>query len=74
MIALLVSIVLGLVPLLGLTRIALRGSYSTVDGLFLSLMLLTLSGIMFLNAYWQARDQGLLTFIHKEAPPAQKTK
>ena len=72
MIALLISIVLGLIPLLGLVRIALRGSYTTVDGLFLSLMLLTLSGIMFLNAYWQARDQGLLSFIHKEAPPVRK--
>lgn len=73
MIALLISIVLGLVPLLGIIRIALRGSFTTVDGLFLSLMLLTLSGIMFLNAYWQARDQGLLWFIHKAAPPARKT-
>jgi hypothetical protein len=49
------SVVLGLVPLLGVAWIVLRASVTTVDGLFMSLILLTLSGILFLNAYLDLR-------------------
>jgi hypothetical protein len=49
------SVVLGIVPLLGVAWIVLRASLTTVDGLFMTLILLTLSGILFLNAYLDLR-------------------
>ena len=55
-----ISLVLGIVPLLGVVWILLNGMITTVDGLFMSLILLTLSGIFMLNAYWEMRDQGML--------------
>ena len=45
---------------------------TTVDGLFMSLILLTLSGIFMLNAYWEMRDRGLLG-KKKAAAPAAKS-
>jgi uncharacterized membrane protein len=57
---LLLSIVLGIVPLAGIAWILLAGSITTVDGMFMSLILLTLSGIFFLNAFWELRDSGFL--------------
>ncbi len=35
---------------------------ATVDGLFMTLILLTLSACFLLNAFWEARDKGLLKF------------
>jgi hypothetical protein len=40
-----------------------------VDGLFMSLILLTLSGCFLLNAYWEAHDRGLIG--KKAAAPAK---
>ena len=57
---LLISILLGLLPLAGIAWIFVAGSITTVDGLFMSLILLTLSGIFFLNALWELRDRGFL--------------
>ena len=57
---LLISIALGLLPLAGIAWIVLAGSITTVDGLFMSLILLTLSGIFFLNVLWELRDRGFL--------------
>jgi len=54
---LVLSIILGIVPLLGIAWTAINGSVTTVDGLFLSLILLTLSGILFLNAYLEVRGK-----------------
>src|SRR5208282_5832075 len=54
---LVLSVVLGIVPLLGVAWIVLRGSIGTVDGLFMSLILLPLSGILFLNAYLDLRGR-----------------
>jgi hypothetical protein len=54
---LVLSVVLGIVPLLGVAWIALRGTIGTVDGLFMSLILLPLSGILFLNAYLDLRGR-----------------
>ena len=54
---LVLSVVLGIVPLLGIAWIALHGSIGTVDGLFMSLILLPLSGILFLNAYLDLRGR-----------------
>ncbi len=59
------SIVLGIVPLAGIAWILLAGSITTVDGTFMSLILLTLSGIFFLNVFWELRDCGFLTFRKK---------
>ena len=46
------SLVLGIVPLLGIAWTVYTGTITTVDGLFMSLILFALSGILFLNAYW----------------------
>jgi len=62
---LLLSIVLGIVPLAGIAWILLVGSITTVDGMFMSLILLILSGIFFLNAFLELRDRGFLTFRKK---------
>jgi len=54
---LLLSIVLGIIPLLGIAWTVMNGTVTTVDGLFLSLILLSLSGILFLNAYLELRKK-----------------
>lgn len=56
---LLVSIVLGLIPLAGIAWIIVSGTITTVDGLFESLIMLSLSGVFFLNVFWELRDKGL---------------
>jgi len=53
--ALLISLVLALVPLLGVVWILLSGTLTTVDGLFMSLILLAMSGILGLNALYELR-------------------
>jgi uncharacterized membrane protein len=62
---LLLSLVLGIVPLAGIAWILLAGSITTVDGMFMSLILLSLSGIFFLNVFWELRDRGFLAFRKK---------
>ena len=47
----------------------MNGTITTVDGLFMSIIMLALSGILFLNVYLEARKK----FILKKAPQAQKT-
>jgi len=54
---LILSIFLALVPLAGIARILLNGTITTVDGLFMSIILLTLSGILFLNAWLEVRKK-----------------
>ena len=66
---LLLSLILGIVPMLGVVWIVLKASVTTVDGLFMSLILLTLSGILFLNAYMELRGR----LKKSAAPSAQKT-
>jgi hypothetical protein len=72
------SLVLGLAPLAGIGWIFATGMITpwppsaTVDGLFMTLILLALSLCFLLNAYWEARDQGLLKFLQKEKPTAMK--
>lgn len=74
---LVLSLVLGLLPLVGVAWILMSGMITlwppsaTVDGLFMSLILLTLSGCFFLNVYWEMRDQGLIG--KKQAVPAKTT-
>ena len=69
---LLIAIVLSLVPLAGIVWIIVAGSITTVDGLFMSLILLSLSGISFLNVFWEMRDCGLLSFLNKKKTVAGK--
>jgi hypothetical protein len=54
---LLISILLGLIPLVGIAWIIVTGTITTVDGLFESLIMLSLSGIFFLNVFWELRDR-----------------
>lgn len=84
---LVLSLVLALVPLAGVAWMFASGMISiappsaTVDGLFMSLILLTVSACFLLNSYWEARDKGLLAFGKKKkaalvpagAPPVAKT-
>jgi hypothetical protein len=78
---LVLSVVLGIVPLLGVGWLLASGMVklwpptATVDGLFMSLILLTLAGCFLLNAFWEMRDQGLLGKKESAAPakaPAAK--
>jgi uncharacterized membrane protein len=54
------SIALALLPLAGIALILLAGSITSVDGLFMSLILLTLSGVFFFNLFLEVRERGLL--------------
>jgi hypothetical protein len=62
---LLLSVLLALIPLAGIAWIAITRSLTSVDGLFMSLILLTLSGVFLLNALFEMDDRGWLPFLHK---------
>jgi hypothetical protein len=66
---LVLSVVLGLLPLVGIAWTVQNGMITTVDGLFMSIILLALSGILFLNVFLEARKK----FTLKKAPQAQKS-
>ena len=81
---LVLSLVLGLLPLAGVVWVFVSGMITiapfsaTVDGLFMTLILLTVSFCFLLNAYWEARDKGMLKFLQKKkatvtatTPPAK---
>jgi hypothetical protein len=53
--ALLISLFLALLPLLGILYIVIFSSLTSVDGLFMSLILLSISGILGLNALIELR-------------------
>ena len=57
---LLLSLLLGLLSLVGVAWIIIVGSLLSVDGLFMSLILLTIAGVFFLNVLLECRDHGLL--------------
>jgi hypothetical protein len=73
---LVLSLVLALLPLAGVGWILANGMITlwppaaTVDGLFMSLILLTLAACFLLNAFWEARDQGLLPKKHAASTAA----
>ncbi len=54
---LVISLILALIPLLGILGIVVYGSPTTVDGLFTSLILLAMSGILGLNAAYELRKR-----------------
>jgi hypothetical protein len=68
---LLLSILLALIPVAGVAWIVITRSLTSVDGLFMSLILLTLSGVFFLNVLLEMDARGWLAFLHKSktAPP-----
>lgn len=72
---LVLSLILGLVPLAGVAWIFVSGMIilsppsATIDGLFMTLILLTLSACFFLNAFWEMRDRGMLG--KKQTAPAK---
>jgi hypothetical protein len=72
---LVLSLVLGLVPLVGVVWIFVSGMIVlspfsvSMDGLFMTLILLTLSGCFLLNAFWEMRDRGMLG--KKEVAPTK---
>jgi hypothetical protein len=70
---LILSIALALIPLAGIAWIVVTRSLTSVDGLFMSLILLTLSGVFFLNALFEMDERGWLPFLHKSkgAPPKE---
>jgi hypothetical protein len=75
---LLISILLAVIPLAGIVWIVVTRSLTSVDGLFMSLILLTLSGVFFLNVLFEMDGRGWLPFLHKnkavlpKEPPASK--
>ena len=77
---LVLSLVLGIVPLAGVAWIFLSGMITlvppsaTVDGLFMTLILLTLSACFLLNAFWEARDSGLVKFGNKKSAPVPQSR
>src|SRR5271155_843384 len=77
-VTLLLSVLLALIPLAGIAWIVITKSLTSVDGLFMSLILLTLSGVFVLNAVFEMDERGWLPFLHKgkaatpKEPPAAK--
>ena len=65
---LLLSLLLGLLSLAGVVWIIIVGSLLSVDGLFMSLILLTLAGVFFLNVVLELRDSRSAG-KDKNAPP-----
>ena len=68
----LISILFCLAPVAGIAWILMAGSITSVDGLFMTLILLSLSGVFFLNAIWELQDRGLLSFLHKKKTAPDK--
>ena len=72
---LVLCLVLGIIPLAGVAWIFLSGMITlsppsaTVDGLFMTLILLTLAACFLMNAFWEARDKGIIG--QKSAAPAK---
>ena len=67
---LLLSILLGLIPLAGIGWIVVSGTITTVDGLFESIIMLSISGVFFLNVFWELREKGL--FGKSKTEPAKQ--
>jgi hypothetical protein len=69
------SILLALIPLAGIVWIIITRSLTSVDGLFMSLILLTLSGVFFLNVLLEMHARGWLAkskSASPKGPPAAK--
>jgi hypothetical protein len=69
---LIVSAMLAVVPLLGIVWVVMNRSITTVDGLFFSLILLSISGIFGLNAMWEFQRQRRRAAWFKQHPEARQ--
>lgn len=69
---LILSIVFALIPLAGIAWIAATKSITSVDGLFMSLILLAIAGIFLLNVALEMDSRGWLGFLHKSKTPPPK--
>jgi len=67
-----VAVLLGMIPLAGVAWVLRTRELLTVDGLFLVLILLTMAGIFFLSAAWDAYELGWLRFLKRSKPAAEK--
>jgi hypothetical protein len=70
MLLLLVAVLLALLPLLGIALIVVNGFLFTVDGLFMTLILLSMSAAFFFNVALELRRRGLVPGLTKPAAPA----
>jgi len=72
---LLISLLLGLIPLAGVVWFIVTGTLTSVDGLFGCLILLSLSAIFFLDVFWQLRERGLFSTgtKAKDAPKSEES-
>ena len=72
---LVLSLLLGVLPLVGIVWIFVSGMIvlwpfsATVDGLFMTFILLTLSACFLLNAFWEMRDRRMIG--KKKAEPVK---
>ena len=57
---LLASLVLALLPLIGVALLIVRGLLFTVDGLFMTLILLAIASAFFFNTALEAHKRGLV--------------
>jgi hypothetical protein len=65
-----IAVLMGMIPLAGVAWVLRTRELLTVDGLFMCLILLTLAGIFFLSATWDAYDLGWLDFLKRRRKPA----
>jgi hypothetical protein len=67
---LLLSMILAVLPLLGIATLIYVNPELTVDNLFMSLILLTISGIFGINVLLELRDRGLpMPWLSKKREP-----
>ncbi len=62
-----VAVLLAIIPLIGIALIIVGGMLFTVDGLFMTLILLAISGAFFFNVLLELRRMGLVPFLAKPA-------
>jgi hypothetical protein len=67
---LIISVILAILPLFGIAWFVISGNITTVDGLFMSLILLSISGIFALNAFWEFKRQRRRAAFLKQARAA----
>ena len=74
LLTLVLSLLLGLLSLAGVVWIIIVGSILSVDGLFMSLILLTLAGVFFLNVLLELRERHSAGKEQTASPKAAATK
>ncbi len=67
---LIISALLALLPILGIAWFVISGNITTVDGLFMSLILLAISGVFAANAAWEFQRQRRRAAFIKQARAA----